>query len=83
VAFEARVVARFDSVFSIANGIAAWDAKRRAVYGLAMKSEAVKDLVMFGYSMAAQVCALVLGVNKHPRLRIVCDLTRAWGGSCS
>eukprot|EP01052_Picozoa_sp_SAG31_P080940 SAG31_NODE_40797_length_279_cov_0.572222_1_plen_61_part_10 len=58
--FDARVVARFNSVFSIANGIAAWDAKRRAVYGLAMKSEAVQDPVLFGYSMVAQVYVLVL-----------------------
>ena len=62
MAFEARVVARFDSVFSIANGIAAWDAKRRAVYGLAMKSEALHDPVLFGYSIVAQVCALVLDI---------------------
>ena len=52
-AFEARVVARFEA-FSAFNGIAAWDAKRRALYGLAMKSEAVQDPVLFGYSMAEQ-----------------------------
>ena len=52
-AFEARVVARFEA-FSAFNGIAAWDAKRRALYGLAMKSEAVQDPVLIGYSMAAE-----------------------------
>ena len=53
---------RFDYVFSIANGIAAWDAQRRALYGLALKSEAVQDPVLFGYSMVAQVCILVLDI---------------------
>ena len=52
-AFEARVVARFEA-FSVFNGIAAWDATRRALYGLAMKSEAVQDPVLIGYSMVAE-----------------------------
>eukprot|EP01047_Picozoa_sp_COSAG01_P073089 COSAG01_NODE_11809_length_1854_cov_3.866667_3_plen_199_part_00 len=53
VAFEARVVAKFE-VFSISNGIAAWDAERRALFGLALQSEAVQNPVLFGFSMAAQ-----------------------------
>ena len=52
-AFEASVVAQFEA-FSAFNGIAAWDAKRRALYGLAMKSEALQDPVLIGYSMAAE-----------------------------